>query len=123
MEVEGGDSVTVPSADPVARRARVPWVEAGSTNIESFIPKSVGACAPAPEVRKDGGGGAAAWLGDEPTDEQVAEVAVVGPPAIQEPVAATGQDVANLQEVEHETHGGSADLRTVNSILKTYWDE
>eukprot|EP00969_Alexandrium_andersonii_P217890 9625000-Alexandrium_andersonii.AAC.1 len=63
MEVEGGGSTAVPSADPATRRAHVPWAEAGSTSIGSFIPKPVGSSTPAPEVRKSGDGGAAAWLG------------------------------------------------------------
>eukprot|EP00969_Alexandrium_andersonii_P371888 15480496-Alexandrium_andersonii.AAC.1 len=85
MEVEGSDLSSGPSADPVVRPAHVPWAAAGSTALRSFVPRAVAPCVAAPAVRKAGDGGAAAWLGAEPSEEQLDEIAVAGPPAFREP--------------------------------------
>eukprot|EP00969_Alexandrium_andersonii_P281232 12433443-Alexandrium_andersonii.AAC.1 len=79
MEVEGGDSDPVPSANPAARCAHVPWVEAGSTALESFIPKAPAPCAPAPAVGEVGERGAVGAQGVELSDEQLSLIHISEP--------------------------------------------
>eukprot|EP00969_Alexandrium_andersonii_P269003 11889323-Alexandrium_andersonii.AAC.1 len=60
----------------MVRPAHVPWAAAVSAALESFVPRAVTPCVAAPEMRKAGDGGAAEWLGAEPSEEQLEEIAV-----------------------------------------------